>query len=127
MGEGFGNGGLWAGIGVAVTTLLAALVAWPKHRAQARNLNAEADGRIVARLYAEIERLDGEMKEVRAELGAVKADAATEKRELERENKQLRTKVGRLEKRIADLEEIFNITPPTPEQRRLLNKLEDGE
>lgn len=95
----------------------------PRNEAEARKLNAEADGFIVSRLYAEIERLDREMKDVRSELADVKVAAHDEKVALVQENKALRTQVGRLRRRVEGLEKILKVNPITPEMQRILDEL----
>lgn len=86
----------------------------PKAEAEARKLNTEADGLIVTRLYAEIERLDRDLSDLRTELLMVKRSAEDEKTHLETENKRLRMEVSSLRTRVGQLEEIIK-TRTTPE------------
>lgn len=132
------NNELWAGLSGAFLTLMAAILALPKIRAEARRLDAEtpkaraearkadaeADDKIVARLYREIERLDRSFDELAKEFAEFKREAVEEKHELEAENKHLRTEVTRLKLRVQGLEDILRVKPLTEQDKALLNELD---
>lgn len=104
-------------MGGAFLTFMAALIAWPKIRAEARRANAQAGQIVWQTLDGEIRRLDRELAEVRSQLDGVKREAADEKAQLERENKELKAQVSSLRRRVAQLEEIIK-TKTTPEDMR---------
>lgn len=61
----------------------------PKAEAEARKLNAEADGMIVTRLYAEIERLDRELADLRNQMDQERRDCAKQIANMEGHIRQL--------------------------------------
>jgi gas vesicle protein len=122
-------GAEWLGGGIvgALVALVAALLALPKIRAEARKLNAEAGAIEWGALKSEVERLTETVKVQGQRIAELEQSAATRadrEAELEKENKQLRTEVGRLKSRVKALEAIFKVGPVTPEMQAALDKLD---
>jgi gas vesicle protein len=105
-------------------TLVGTILMLPKIRAEARKLNADADDKIVARLYREIDRLDVLFKELEAEFSSYKRVSADEKRKLENENRSLRTEVSRLRRRVEGLEAVIKVGTITPDMQAMLDEID---
>lgn len=61
----------------------------PKAEAEARNLNVQADGKIITRLYAEIDRLDREVSELRDQLATERRECAEQMASMQGHIRQL--------------------------------------
>lgn len=92
----------------------------PKGQAETRKLNIEADGMIVDRLYAEIERLDREMTELRGQFSEAKETAAAALVLEQKENKRLKAEIMLLRLRVDGLERIIRMGPKTDEETAAL-------
>lgn len=115
---------LFGALGGGILTLFGAVLMLPKIKAEARKLNVDADDKIVARLYREIDRLDKAQDELAADFQKFKETAADRESELERENRSLRTEVTRLKLRVQGLEDILRVKPLTAEDKALLDELD---
>jgi septal ring factor EnvC (AmiA/AmiB activator) len=118
------NGELWAGIAGALLTLIAAALALPKVRAEARKATAEANRTEWQTLRDEIDRQNKQIVGLRDEVHKLRTKMASREGELERENKVLHTEVARLTRRVEGLEAILKIVPVPPEMQALLDELD---
>lgn len=108
----------------ALATLAGLLIAWPKLKAEARRLNAEASKLEWQTLHDEIKRLDLQTAALRIEITNIQTAGKAREGELDRENGRLRGMVRKLEGRVSDLESILKIGPLPPDMKAALDELD---
>ena len=135
------NGELWGAAAGSLLTLLAAVVALPKVRAEARKANAQAHQIEWATLNDEIGRQSRQIVDLRKELHALKNAVAVREAELLQENKALREEVvelrhenkllranaSRLQIRVAGLEDVLKVRSTPDDMTELLAAIDEAE